>query len=333
MVEARWGVTFPLDGVSLADHKDILQEAERLGYTDAWTMEVDGIDAFVPAAVGLSWTERLRFGTAIANVFARGPAMLAQSAAGVNEVANGRFVLGIGASSPAIVENWNGIPFQKPYTRVKETLAFLREAYSGERANNEWLGVRGFRLRRRFGEPPPIFVAALQERMLKLAGATSEGVIINWLAPYDVPKVIEIAKAAATEAGRDPDALEVVCRIFVIPTEDENVSRFIARRSIAGYFTTPVYGAFHEWLGRGEALRPMRDAWDSGDRQKATELVPDEVIDGVFVKGNTQQCLDQIDAYVKSGVTVPVLNFVPTALDAKELPSLHMKTLKELAKP
>ena len=329
----RWGLTFPMDGVSLPAHKEILQEAEQLGYTDAWTMEVDGVDAFVPAALGLSWTNELRIGTAIANVFIRGPASLAQTAAGVNEVAGGRFVLGIGASSPAIVENWNGIGFKKPYTRVKETLAFLREAFTGERTTNETLGARGFRMRRRFAEAPPIFVAALQEKMLTLAGSASEGVIINWLAPYDVPKVVSVAKDAAKEAGRDPEALEVVCRIFVIPTEDENVARFIARRSIAGYFTTPVYGSFHRWLGRGEALRPMQEAWDAGDRKKATELVPDEAIDGVFVMGSPQACLDQIEEYCKHGVTVPVLNFIPIAQDPKDLPALHLKTMKELARP
>ena len=329
----RWGLTFPMDGVSLSAHKEILQTAESLGYTDAWTMEVDGVDAFVPAALGLSWTERLRFGTAIANVFIRGPGSLAQTAAGVNEVADGRFVLGIGASSPAIVENWNGIPFKKPYTRVRETLAFLREAFTGERANNETLGVRGFRLRRQFADAPPIFVAALQEKMLALAGSASAGVIINWLASYDVPKVVAIAKEAANNAGRDPDALEVVCRIFVIPTENEDVSRFIARRSIAGYFTTPVYGAFHRWLGRGEVLRPVQEAWDAGDRQKATELVPDELINSIFVMGNAQACLDQIEEYTKAGVTVPVLNFIQTTTDANELPALHLKTLKEFTRP
>ncbi|MCH7697778.1 MAG: LLM class F420-dependent oxidoreductase [Chloroflexi bacterium] len=329
----RWGLTFPLDGISLPAHKEILQEAEQLGYTDAWTMEVDGVDAFVPAALGLSWTTELRIGTAIANVFIRGPASLAQTAAGVNEVAGGRFVLGIGASSPAIVENWNGIEFEKPYTRVRETLAFLREAFTGERVSSETLGVRGFRMRRRFADAPPVFVAALQEKMLTLAGSASEGVIINWLAPYDVPKVVSVAKDAAKEAGRDPEALEVVCRIFVIPTEDENVARFIARRSIAGYFTTPVYGSFHRWLGRGEALLPMQEAWDAGDRQKATELVPDEVIDGVFVMGSPQACLDQIEEYCKNGVTVPVLNFIQTAQDPKGLAALHLKTMKELARP
>ncbi len=148
-----------------------------------------------------------------------------------------------------------------------------------------------------------------------------------------MPKVVGIAKEAAKAAGRDPDALEVVCRIFVIPTEDETVIRLIGRRSVSGYFTTPVYGAFHRWLGRGETLRPMQEAWDAGERQQANELVPDEVIEDVFVTGSPKQCLDRIDEYVQAGVTVPVLNFVPTALDPKQLPELHVKTIRELAKP
>src|SRR3990170_3532082 len=166
----RWGLTFPLDGVPLPAHREVLREAEALGYTDAWTLEVDGLDAFVPVALAADWTERLRLGTAIANVFTRGPALLAQTAAAVAEVAPGRFCLGIGASSPAIVESWNGVELRRPLERVRETVAFLRAAFAGERAASEALGVRGFRLGRRFGEPPPIFVAALRRRMLALAG-------------------------------------------------------------------------------------------------------------------------------------------------------------------
>ncbi|MCH7522729.1 MAG: LLM class flavin-dependent oxidoreductase, partial [Chloroflexi bacterium] len=87
----RWGITFPLEGVPLLEHREVLQEAERLGYTDAWTAEVDGTDAFVPLALAASWTSELRLGCAIANVFTRGPALLAMEAAAVAEAAPGRF--------------------------------------------------------------------------------------------------------------------------------------------------------------------------------------------------------------------------------------------------
>ena len=85
----RWGFTFPLEGVPLSEHRAVLQEAERLGYTDAWTAEVDGHDAFVPLALAAAWTEKIRLGTAIANVFTRGPALLAMEAAAMADAAPG----------------------------------------------------------------------------------------------------------------------------------------------------------------------------------------------------------------------------------------------------
>ena len=327
----RWGLTFPLDGVPLPAHRELLREAETLGYTDAWTLEVDGLDSFTPAALAATWTDKIRIGTAIANVFTRGPALLAQSAVAVAEVAGGRFCLGVGSSSPAIVENWNGVPFERPYTRMRETVAFLKSVFAGGKAQSEELGVRGFRIGRRVARPPPIFIAALQERMLRLAGSEGDGVIINWLTPDDVPKVVAVAKDAARAAGRDADALEVVCRIMVLPTENEELARFVARRAVAGYLTTPVYGGFHEWLGRGEALRPMQEAWDAGDRKAATELAPEELIEGLFVTGDAQSCLDQIEAYCRNGVTLPVLNLMSVEPDADARGARTVAAVKEAA--
>src|SRR3990172_9816427 len=121
----RWGFTFPLEGVPLPAHREVLLEAERLGYTDAWTFEMNGTDAFVPLALAAAWTERLRLGTAIANIFTRTPALLAMEAAALSEGAPGRFCLGLGTSSPAIVENWNGVPLRRPLRRMREMGRFL----------------------------------------------------------------------------------------------------------------------------------------------------------------------------------------------------------------
>lgn len=326
----RWGFTFPLDGLPLPAHREALQQAESWGYTDAWTAEIDGADAFIPAALAASWTSRLRVGTAIANIFTRGPALLAMEAASVAEVAPERFCLGIGSSSPAIVENWNGAQLERPLERMRETVAFLRSAFAYEKTASESLGVRGFRLSRRFAKAPPIFIAALREKMLALTGRLADGVILNWLAPHDVPRPVEIVRRAAQEAGRDPDALEVACRIFVLPNVDENVVRFIGRRAAAAYLSTPVYSAFHEWLGRADLLRPMLEAWRAGDRQGALELIPDELLHDLFVTGSRQECLDQIDAYRRNGVTLPILAFLPTTPDPKELGQRMIDTLREL---
>src|SRR6476646_1647640 len=107
--------TFPFDGMALHEHRDALQEAERLGYTDAWSYEIDGVDCFTPLALAAAWTEKLRLGTAIANVYTRAPLTLAISANAIAEAAPGRFALGLGAGSSVIVEQWAGVPFEWPY--------------------------------------------------------------------------------------------------------------------------------------------------------------------------------------------------------------------------
>ena len=129
----RWGLTLPLPGTPLAAHEEHVKRAEAVGYTDLWSGETNGPDGFTPLALGAAWTERARLGTGIVGVFQRGPALLAQEAAALADASGGRFVLGIGSSSDRIVEGWNGIPFERPLSKVRETLEFLRVALDGER--------------------------------------------------------------------------------------------------------------------------------------------------------------------------------------------------------
>ena len=316
----RWALTIPLPGISLAEHREIVRRAEQLGYTDLWSSEVDGTDAFTPLALAAAWTERMRLGTAIAGTFTRGPMTLAVTAAGLAEAAPGRFVLGLGPSSDTIAEAWNGIPFAKPYTRTRDVLRAVREALAGKRVNvaTETTRVTGFRLSRPVPGPVPIYLAALRERMLRLAGAEADGVIINWLAPEDVPTVLREVRAGAERAGRDPDAIDVVCRIFVCMNEDREAARAIARRSIAAYLNVPVYAAFHRWLGRGETLRPMQEAWGAGDRRGALAVIPDEVVDALFVTGDAETCRARVQAYVDAGVRTPLISTIPLSTDWAE---------------
>ncbi len=104
-----------------------MKRAEAVGYTDFWSGETNGPDGFTPLALSAAWTERARLGTGIVGVFQRGPALLAQEAAALADASDGRFVLGIGSSSDRIVEGWNGIPFERPLSKVRETLEFLRD--------------------------------------------------------------------------------------------------------------------------------------------------------------------------------------------------------------
>jgi len=330
---ARYGFTFPFDGLPLHAHKDALQEAERLGYTDAWSYEIDGVDCFTPLALAAAWTEKMQLGTAIANVYTRSPLTLAMSANALAEAAPGRFALGIGAGSSVIVGQWNGVPFEYPYRRVRDVTAVLRKAFAGEKVTEQLdtVTVNGMKLSRALVPPPPIYVAALRRRMLRLAGGAADGAIINWLGAADVPKCVAAAREGAVKAGRDPARLEIVCRIFVCMTEEEPVIDFLGRRAVAAYLNVPVYAKFHEWLGRTDALRPMWEAWDAGNRKAATAAIPRQVIDDLLVYGDAATCRRKVQAYVDAGVTVPVLNFMPTALDAEGRAQQSLEMLRALA--
>jgi probable F420-dependent oxidoreductase len=227
-------------------------------------------------------------------VFTRGPALLAQTAASLADAAPGRFALGVGASSPVIVERWNSIPFEHAFARTRDTVRFLRAAFAGEKVTQEYetFGVQGFRLGVAPDVTPPILVAALRPGMLRLAGTEGDGAIVNWLSADDVARVAPYV-----------DGKEIVARIFVVPSADFDEVRAVAAREITGYLTVGAYARFQEWLGRGPVLQPMWEAWAAGDRARALELVPDAVIDELVVWGNPEQLHERVERYAANGVT------------------------------
>src|SRR3989442_1501653 len=184
----RYGITFPFDGIPLLDQRELVRELVDLGYTDLWSAESGGYDAFIPLAVAAQWAPELRRGTAIVPAYTRGAHTLASTVASMCQAAPGRFALGLGTSSNVIVERWNGMTFDKPYQRVRDTIRFLRAALAGEKVTEtyETFAVNGFRLGITVPEQPPILVAALRSGMLRLAGREGDGAIVNWLSADDV---------------------------------------------------------------------------------------------------------------------------------------------------
>ena len=328
----RLSLSVPLDGFTLAEHGPLAREAERLGYTDAWSFEVDGIDCFTPlAAVALA--TQMRVGTAIANVYTRGPATLAVSAAGLAELAPGRFCLGIGAGSQPIVETWNGGRFERPATRVREMAQILRRVLAGERVvfRGETLSVDGFRLTRPPAEPVPIHIAALRPGMLRVAGEVGDGAIINWLAADDVPRSVHVVREAARKAGRDPDSVEITARLLINVDPPSPASDLAVRRQVAGYLNVPVYRAFHEWLGRGEALGPMWEAWTSGDRKTAVAAVPDEVVGDLIIRGSMPEIRAHVRRYLDAGVDTAFLSVSTLEADPARMRAVLADAVRALA--
>jgi probable F420-dependent oxidoreductase len=288
----RWGLTLPFAGVPLARTEPLVRRAEAAGWDDLWTGDTNGPDGFTPLALAAAWTERMRLGTGVVSVFTRGPAVLAQQAAALADASGGRFVLGLGASSDVIVERWNGVPFAKPLTRVRETVAALRPALAGDR------GPGGFKLETAPAAPVPIYVAALRDRMLALGGEVADGTFVNFL-PLSAAE--HVVASIAPPPGHD-----VVCRFFCIPQPpDEGLPT--ARFLFAAYATVPVYEAFFRALGWGAALDPMVEAWRGGDRKGAAALAPEELLREIFVFGGPDERRERLDAFSAAGITTHCL--------------------------
>jgi probable F420-dependent oxidoreductase len=293
MSAGRWGLTLPLPSVALHDHRDLARRAEAAGYTDLWSGETNGPDGFTPLALACEWTERARLGTGVVGVFTRGPALLAQQAAALADASEGRFVLGIGASSDRIVEGWNRIPFERPLTRVSETVDFLRTALAGERTET------GFRLEQPPAEPPPIVLAALRGKMLRLAVEKADGAFTNYVPLEGMPQVMAELEAA-------PEGFELLCRFFCIPGEREEVEP-LARFMFASYGTVPVYEAFFRWLGYGERIDEMVRAWAAKDREGAAAAAPWGLIEDTFLFGTPERIRGRVEEFVEAGITLPIM--------------------------
>ncbi|MDP9092046.1 MAG: LLM class F420-dependent oxidoreductase [Actinomycetota bacterium] len=321
MTAPGWGLTIPLVGVPLLDHRDLVRALPSFGYTDVWTAETNGSDAFTPLALASSWESTLRLGTAIVAVYTRGPALIAMSAATMAQAAPGRFVLGLGASSPVIVTNWNGLDFDEPYRRCRDVVRFVRAALAGERVDGEFdsFTVKRFKLEQPPAVPPKVLLAALRPQMLQLAGREADGAILNWLASTDVERCVY--------AIGNSDA-DVVARIFVCPTPDAEYARNLGRLLISTYLTVPTYAAFHDWLGRRDILAPMHAAWAAGDRAAAAAAIPDEVVDVLVLHGTPERCREQVRAYAVAGVKTPVIALLPTPEMTD--PSTLLDTLRTL---
>jgi probable F420-dependent oxidoreductase len=307
---ARYGITIPFEGVTLLEHRDWFHRLADLGYTDVWSAEVDGADGFTPLTVAALSEERLNLGVAVTPTSTRGPGLLAMSIAAMAEVASGRFTMGLGASSQPVVERWNGISYEKPYQRTRDVLRFVKRALDGEKIDEvfETFEIHGFKLSRPVINRPPILLGALRPGMLRLAGEEADGAILNWLAASDVAQ-------CRREVGDDKT---IAARLFVIPLEDADAARFVARRMISSYLTVNAYAEFHRWLGRGDALTPMWEAWAEGNRKLANEVIPDEVVDELVIHGSYDECRDHVGRYIEAGVEIPSIAIVPFGVDLKD---------------
>ena len=300
----------PAPFFSAAGCIDLATRAEReWGYDAIWLAETAGPDSFTLAGAIAQATERVTIGTAIVPVYNRTPAVLAMSAGTLAQLSNDRFVLGLGSSSHAIIGNWNGIEFETPLAHVRESVQVVRQALTGGRTDfeGEVFRSRGLRLGCVPSEPVPIYVAALREKMLQLAGEVGEGLIVNFFPLSALPKILAAYREGATRAGRDGSGDEVVCRFQVAVTDDVPAARGLVRAAFGGYVATPVYNRFFAWCGYEDVAKGVAEAFAARDRGAAAAAMTDDFVDSVTILGTAEQCRERVAEFVEAGVTTPVI--------------------------
>ena len=311
-MERRLGFTIPVLPFDLRETCALAREAESRGYTDAWSAEVGGTDGFaVATAVGVV-TQTMRIGTAIVPAYTRPPALIAMGALSAQQASAGRFTLGLGASSPAIIESWMGLDYDRPYRRMKETVEAVRAALTGEKVDysGETLRVKGFRLESAPATPIPIFLAALGPRMLSLAAQAADGVAL-YLATEEGVRL-----AAKAAPGK-----ELLARIMCFVDQPLDDVRQFVRWAINPYLAVPGYNRFIAAQGYEDVASAIAAAWRTGDRKGALEAITDELIDGLVISGTPAECKERIESFREAGLTTPVMMFLSTQMSRESIKS------------
>jgi probable F420-dependent oxidoreductase len=330
----RQGITVPLESFQNRHFAELVQIADRCGYADAWSFESFATDAFAPLAAAAMLSPRMRLGTAIVPVFTRPPALIAMSAATVQQISGGRLILGLGISTPVIVEQWMGVPFKRPLTRLRETVAAVRQAFTGQKVtlDGKTLRVNGFRMNVTLQTPPPIYVGAQGKKMLKLAGEIGDGLITNFITPTVLPEMIAQVREGRRIAGRNPESpVEVVCRIFVVVDDEEEKVRAELRRHLTAYLTVPHYNRFFREIGFEHEATVASEAWNSGDRRAAMNSVPDRMLEEIYVFGGVERCRKRLEEFAKAGVTATALELTSFAPTPEERRTRILRSIERLA--
>lgn len=302
-------------GVSLRDigvSADVLSgwadAAEAGGYSGIWMPDVGGHDALTTLAAFAATTRRVLLGTGVVPVFSRSPVVLAQTAASLDDLAGGRFVLGLGAGARWPVERFFGTPWSDPFARLEATVAAVRSVAAGKEVDVAWEGgsSRGFKL----GFPParprlPVVLAALNPRMLALAGRIADGVLLNWLPLGAAAEAVARVRQAAGDAGRDPAEVVVACYVRACLGDLAELADDL-RPQVLTYLEYPAYAAMLRRAGIAEVDRVA--AAPAGER---LGLVSDQTVDTLVATGSADQVAERLEAYRRAGVDLPVLYPLP----------------------
>ena len=297
--------------------------AEQAGFDDLWLADAEGLQdpIALAAALGVA-TQQIRLCTGVVPVFNRPPAVLATGVLAAEQRAAGRFVLGLGASTSNMVDRWYGLPFERPLTRVRETVVLLRQIFAGEKT--DFVGVtlrsQGFRLQELPCAPVPIYLGAMGPKMLQLAGEIADGVVLNDFTPFDRLRwALEQIDIGAKRGGRRAEDLEIVKRRAVVVTADDDQGSDALeffRRHLAFYASAPVYQEIMLRLGYRDAVEEVRAGYALRDRIRVTNAISDSMVTRIFLFGTAAQCQTRLRADYAEGIDTLVIS--PQARNAGE---------------
>jgi probable F420-dependent oxidoreductase len=315
----RIGVAFS-GGLTPAETVECVKLAETLGYDSAWVAEGHGGDQFAILGACAVATRRIRLGTSISSVFVRSAPTIGMAAATVDQLAGGRFILGLGGSHRVQVEPEHGIPFVQPTARVRDTIAIVRAllrdglvSHRGEVITIERFDLWFRPLRPRIS----IYVAALFPAMLEIAGELADGVLLTWPTPRTIARAVEHVALGAQRAGRAATDVDVASLIPCAVAKTAAAARDALRPAVglyAGFF--PRYNRLLAEAGFADAVRDIKAAFDRGGREAAAAKVPDELIDAVALAGTPETCRERIELYRRAGLALPIVSPRVSGADA-----------------
>ena len=303
----RMAITMPMSN-RLQDNIDLVQWAEANGYQDAWFSDAASPDSLTMLAALGTYIRTMRVGCAVTPVYTRAPSVLAATANVLGQVYPGRFIMGLGSSSEAIMTRFNGIPLEKPLTRVKETAIIVRHMLTGERTDFdlETLSTNGYR-QAPMDNPPPLYLAALRPKMIEMAAEYGDGVVFNLWPRKALPKMMEHVRIGAARAGKNWEDIEIVNRKVVLVTDDKPAGYDRFRSGYAPYYANPVYNRFLAWSGYEEAARELTEGWANRDRARTAAAFSEEMIDEIALIGTVEEVQEGIRQDAAAGIHTHII--------------------------
>lgn len=300
------GVTLPVDeGLSAGQYLDLARLAEDHGYSDVLVGEVAGPEVFAMLGMIAASTARIRLGSGIVGIYPRTPVLTAMGFATLASLAPGRVLAGVGASSPIVVGQWHGLPFEAPLARTGEFVGILRAVLAGERtgADGEHLRSHGFRAALAPADVP-VMLAAMNPRMLRLAGAVADVAFLTWTPPGEYGPKIELVRAGARAAGRDPDDIGIAASFWAYAGDRADEARERMRRFVLQYAMVPTHQP--SFRGSLAGLERAAGAWAEGDRAGALRAVDDRAVDAMCAVGTGDDVAERVAAMRRAGVDLPI---------------------------